>query len=301
MLLIQNNGLYACLNAIKALSLDAQVPLFMLIGAPLEGRIVIVDDVSTAGTSVRESVELIRAHGASPAGVLIALDRMERGQDERSAVREVEDAFGIPVVATFHSWFPRSAGYRLFRAPLQKMLDRFAGVSSDMIEKLSAGAAAVVAAMKPLQQTAEQMSRASSELVNIQNQSQKSTHDLVRASSHLSAAAQTVGNSIHQLGSAAVRFEAVASSASVEANARRQLLISLQDVIDQSQAASREFVKLAHDARKSLDASVEQFGLDVSGVLDGHIKAYRQQRGDSVSSLRLALDQLAVRSARDRH
>ena len=71
----------------------------MLIGAPLEGRIVIVDDVITAGTSVRESVELIRAHGASPAGVLIALDRMERGQDERSAVREVEDTFGIPVVA----------------------------------------------------------------------------------------------------------------------------------------------------------------------------------------------------------
>jgi orotate phosphoribosyltransferase len=70
-----------------------------LVGAPLKGRIVIVDDVITAGTSVRESVELIRAQGAVPAGVLIALDRMERGQGERSAVREVQDAFGIPVVA----------------------------------------------------------------------------------------------------------------------------------------------------------------------------------------------------------
>jgi len=70
-----------------------------LVGAPLKGRIVIVDDVITAGTSVRESVALIRGQGAVPAGVLIALDRMERGQDERSAVREVRDEFGIPVVA----------------------------------------------------------------------------------------------------------------------------------------------------------------------------------------------------------
>ena len=70
-----------------------------LVGAPLKGRIVIVDDVITAGTSVRESVELIRAQKAVPAGVLIALDRMERGQGERSAVREVQEAFGIPVIA----------------------------------------------------------------------------------------------------------------------------------------------------------------------------------------------------------
>jgi orotate phosphoribosyltransferase len=70
-----------------------------VIGAPLEGRVLIVDDVITAGTSVRESVELIRAQGATPAGVLIALDRMERGQGTKSAVQEVRDAFGIPVVA----------------------------------------------------------------------------------------------------------------------------------------------------------------------------------------------------------
>ena len=71
----------------------------VVVGAPLAGRVVIVDDVITAGTSVRESVELIRAQGANPAGVLIALDRMERGQGERSAVQEVRDTFGIPVVA----------------------------------------------------------------------------------------------------------------------------------------------------------------------------------------------------------
>jgi orotate phosphoribosyltransferase len=70
-----------------------------LVGAPLRGRVLIVDDVITAGTSVRESVELIRAQGAIPAGVLIALDRKERGQGERSAVQEVREQFGIPVVA----------------------------------------------------------------------------------------------------------------------------------------------------------------------------------------------------------
>jgi orotate phosphoribosyltransferase len=69
------------------------------VGAPLSGRVMIVDDVITAGTSVRESVALIRAHGAAPAGVLIALDRMERGQGEISAVQEVRETHGIPVVA----------------------------------------------------------------------------------------------------------------------------------------------------------------------------------------------------------
>jgi orotate phosphoribosyltransferase len=70
-----------------------------IVGAPLKGRVVIVDDVITAGTSVRESVQLIRESGAQPAGVLIALDRMERGQGTLSAVQEVRQMFGIPVVA----------------------------------------------------------------------------------------------------------------------------------------------------------------------------------------------------------
>ena len=69
-----------------------------LIGAPLAGRVLIVDDVITAGTAVRESIGLIRAAGASPAGVLVALDRQERGQGRLSAVQEVQTAFSIPVV-----------------------------------------------------------------------------------------------------------------------------------------------------------------------------------------------------------
>ena len=71
----------------------------VLVGAPLKGRVMIIDDVISAGTSVRESVEMIRAAGAEPAGVLIALDRMERGQGELSAVQEVERSYGIPVIS----------------------------------------------------------------------------------------------------------------------------------------------------------------------------------------------------------
>ena len=70
-----------------------------IIGAPLAGRVLIIDDVISAGTSVRESVETIRAAGAKPCGVVIALDRMERGTGDLSAVQEVQRDYGIPVVS----------------------------------------------------------------------------------------------------------------------------------------------------------------------------------------------------------
>lgn len=71
----------------------------VLVGAPLKGRVLIIDDVISAGTSVRESVRLIEAEGATPAAVAIALDRMEKGTGELSAVQEVERQYGLPVVA----------------------------------------------------------------------------------------------------------------------------------------------------------------------------------------------------------
>jgi orotate phosphoribosyltransferase len=71
----------------------------VLIGAPLKGRVLIIDDVITAGTAIRQSLDLIRAQGATPAGVLIALDRQERGNGARSAAQEVQAEFGIPVIA----------------------------------------------------------------------------------------------------------------------------------------------------------------------------------------------------------
>jgi orotate phosphoribosyltransferase len=70
-----------------------------IVGAPLSGHVLIIDDVMTAGTAIRESVDIIRKAGATPAGVVIALDRQERGQGPKSAVQEVEELFGLPVVS----------------------------------------------------------------------------------------------------------------------------------------------------------------------------------------------------------
>jgi len=70
-----------------------------IVGAALKGRILVIDDVITAGTAIREAAESISAHGAKMAGILIALDRQERGQGKRSAVQEVKDEFSVPVIS----------------------------------------------------------------------------------------------------------------------------------------------------------------------------------------------------------
>lgn len=71
----------------------------LIIGTPLSGRVLMIDDVITAGTSVREAVDIIHAAGATPAGVVIALDRQERGQHDRSAADEVRTTFNLPVLS----------------------------------------------------------------------------------------------------------------------------------------------------------------------------------------------------------
>ena len=101
-----------------------------IIGAPLEGRVLIIDDVISAGTSVRESVELIRAAGAVPCGVVIALDRMERGIGELSAVQEVEQDYGIPVVAVatlddLMSFLGERPDFKAYQAAVAKYRQEF--------------------------------------------------------------------------------------------------------------------------------------------------------------------------------
>ncbi len=92
-----------------------------IVGAPLKGKVLIVDDVITAGTAIRESVEIIRAAGAEPAGILIALDRQERGTGALSAVQEVSESLGVEVasiiqLADLIEWLDLQGGNR-------KMLD----------------------------------------------------------------------------------------------------------------------------------------------------------------------------------
>lgn len=70
-----------------------------LVGAPLEGKVLIIDDVITAGTAIREVMSILEQAGAVAAGVLIGLDRKERGKTDQSAIQEVEEQFGIPVAS----------------------------------------------------------------------------------------------------------------------------------------------------------------------------------------------------------
>jgi orotate phosphoribosyltransferase len=71
----------------------------IIVGSPLKGKVLIIDDVISAGTSVRESIDIINAQGATPTGVIIALDRQEVGKTDKSAIQEVEMEFGIAVVS----------------------------------------------------------------------------------------------------------------------------------------------------------------------------------------------------------
>lgn len=89
------------------------------VGAPLRGKVLIVDDVITAGTAIREAVEILHAHDCEPAGVAIALDRQERGREARSAIQEIEEELGlrtIPIatladLVTLASNHPEYAGH----------------------------------------------------------------------------------------------------------------------------------------------------------------------------------------------
>jgi orotate phosphoribosyltransferase len=102
-----------------------------LVGARLEGRVLIIDDVITAGTAIRESVEIIRAAGATPVGVALALDREERGKDgERSAVEEASREFGVQIASIVRlrdliSWLEQSAPDPAVLAAVRAYRDRW--------------------------------------------------------------------------------------------------------------------------------------------------------------------------------
>ena len=97
----------------------------MIVGAPLQGRALIVDDVITAGTAIRETMQILAAHHATPAGAVIALDRQERGQGEWSAVQEVEHVHGIAVtgIVTLNDLVAYLAERPEYAEHLEKMQD----------------------------------------------------------------------------------------------------------------------------------------------------------------------------------
>lgn len=101
-----------------------------IVGAPLTGRVLIIDDVITAGTAIRESMEIIQQHGATPAGVVIALDRQERGQGDKSAIQEVKDTFHIPVITIITlgdliNYIAANPHYQMHLAAIQAYRDQY--------------------------------------------------------------------------------------------------------------------------------------------------------------------------------
>jgi len=128
-------------GVLKALS-EAQIPIThvagcsggSIVGAPLSGRVLIVDDVITAGTAVREAVNIITSAGAEVAGLVISLDRQEVGRDSRSAVQELEQTLRIPVVSIVKledliDLLEETAEYGEFLEPVVKYRQRY-GVKS---------------------------------------------------------------------------------------------------------------------------------------------------------------------------
>jgi orotate phosphoribosyltransferase len=105
-----------------------------IVGAPLSGRILILDDVITAGTAIRETITLIGQAGAAPAGVVVAMDRQERGNGDLSAIQEVEQNFGIPVASIIRlddlvEHLESSSVHRQFLPLVQDYRERY-GVSA---------------------------------------------------------------------------------------------------------------------------------------------------------------------------
>ena len=96
-----------------------------IVGSPLQGRVLVIDDVITEGASKREAVEIIRAAGATPAGVLIALDRQERGRGALSATQEVSREFSLPVtaIATLEDILETLAGRPEHQGDVERMLE----------------------------------------------------------------------------------------------------------------------------------------------------------------------------------
>jgi hypothetical protein len=181
----------------------------------------------------------------------------------------------------------------------RETMDRIGHVSSEMIDKLSSGAAAVIAAVGSVRQAAESLGRVGGEIAALQGQSQQAAHAVTQATLQLAAGAQGLGDVVTSLASVSTQFQAVASVAATEADSRGALLNDLRAVMDATKTAGGEFGRLAEEVRQTLALSVEQFGNGVGKVLSDHLFDYQKQLGSAVDMLKGALEELAEYAAKD--
>jgi hypothetical protein len=185
-------------------------------------------------------------------------------------------------------------------AATREALDRVGSVSSDMLDRLSAGAVSVTTAVSGLVQAIERQSRLAAEVTALHLQLRESSQTMSHASTELAGAAHQVGTTSGQLLTAATRLEGVTKLAGTEADARSALLRDLQEVLSKAHAASLEFNTLTSEVRNSLKEGIEGFGTGVSKVLSEHLHSYQKQLGDAVGMLKGALEELAEYASTER-
>jgi hypothetical protein len=268
------------------------------------------DSTTSVQAAVRELMQQLSEHqraqgeavSSATSGVLAqlqqAIGRMAAAQEEITRrAREGDEVAAAELHR--HVALVANASAETMSAT-RETLDRIGTVSTEMLDRLSAGAVSVAAAVSSVQQAAEGLARTASELASLEGQSRQSSQSMVQASAQLATASQSVANAVAQLGTASVSLEGVAKSVTLETDARSRLLQNMQEVIEKSQEASGQFSALAEEVRKTLESSFEQFGSGVGRVLSEHLTAYQKQLGDAVSMLRGALEELAEYALPDR-
>jgi hypothetical protein len=181
----------------------------------------------------------------------------------------------------------------------REALERMGQVSADVIDRLSAGAIAVGAAVGSVHQAATSLGRVAGEIAALQGQSREVAQAMTAASSQLAAGAQGLGDVVHTLAGITAQLQSVAASAASEADSRGALLRDLGAVMEASRLAGAEFGRLAGEVRETLTVSVEQFGSGVGKVLSTHLLDYQRQLGSAVDMLKGALEELAEYATRD--
>jgi uncharacterized protein YbjQ (UPF0145 family) len=268
------------------------------------------DSIAGVQTAVRELMQQLSEH-QSTQGRLVSdaangvfaqlqevISRIAVSQEEM--VKRTGEANEAAAAETQRHMAILSDANAATMAETRETLDKFGSVSSEMIDRLSDGAARVASAVGSVHEASERLAKLASQLGNLESQTRQSSQAVAQASIQLATAAQGIVNAVGQLGTVSTRLEGVARSATLESEARNSLLANLKDVIGKSQAASAEFAKLTEEVRDTLELSFESFGTGVSKVLSEQLALYQKQLGDAVGMLHGALDELAEYANRDR-
>jgi ABC-type transporter Mla subunit MlaD len=166
-------------------------------------------------------------------------------------------------------------------------------ISSEAITGMGRGAEAMNSAVGSLQSATERLARITDQIGGLHTQIVRSSDQLTQASNILAGSSQSLATSSSTLGTVSTRFDTVAQQIAAESDSRSSLLQDLRTLMDQSRNAGAQFTALTMEVKSSLGSSVEAFGGTVSKVLSEHLHEYQKQLGNAISTLSVAIDELA--------